>query len=230
MKHFTILALAMVLCIAAIASSQGAPGSISGRVFDATGAMIPGVKVTLRGATVETSAVTDRTGAFSFSQLPPDGYRLEAFLPDFKTTTMNVALAAGASVQRDLPLQISSIETVIQIQGQRLPPASNVATSPLPPRPIRVGGDVAQAQLVFALKPVYPDSARAAGIQGVVSIQAVIGKDGSVLAPVPISANDPRLTQAALDAVRQWRYRPTLLNGEPVEISTTITVNFTLTN
>ena len=85
------------------------------------------------------------------------------------------------------------------------------------------------AQLVAAPKPVYPESLRAAGVQDYVMIQAVIGGDGTVQNPRVIrNAVHPDLTNAALEAVKLWRYRPATLNGVPAEVITTITVNFSL--
>ncbi|HJY87376.1 MAG TPA: TonB family protein [Candidatus Acidoferrales bacterium] len=106
-------------------------------------------------------------------------------------------------------------------------------SAPPPPREtpkrIRVGGQVQAAQLVNKVQPLYPALAKQARIQGTVRLQAVIAKDGSVVELQVISGH-PLLVQAALDAVRQWRYRPTLLNGEPVEVVTTIDVVFTLSS
>jgi periplasmic protein TonB len=74
---------------------------------------------------------------------------------------------------------------------------------------------------------VYPQLARQARVQGVVVLEAVIAKDGSVQS-LRVVTGHALLNQAAIDAVREWRYRPTMLNGEPVEVVTTITVTFTL--
>jgi len=93
---------------------------------------------------------------------------------------------------------------------------------------VRVSSGVAQGHLVHEVKPQYPDLARRARIQGTVVLQAVIGKDGGVQSLRVISGH-PLLSQAALDAVRQWRYDPYYLNGEPVEVDTQINVNFALT-
>ena len=82
-----------------------------------------------------------------------------------------------------------------------------------------------QASLVSQVKPVYPPLARQARVSGVVILEAVIGKDGSV-AEIKVISGHPLLQQAAIDAVSQWKYKPTLLNGEPVEVVTTVTVNF----
>jgi len=76
---------------------------------------------------------------------------------------------------------------------------------------------------------VYPDAARDARIQGVVKFTAIIDKDGRV-ANLQVNSGHPLLIPAAIDAVKQWRYRPTLLNGDPVEVRTDVDVNFTLGN
>jgi len=95
--------------------------------------------------------------------------------------------------------------------------------------PLRVGGNVSAANLIHKVTPTYPPLAKAARVQGTVKFEAVIAKDGSIQNLKMISG-PPLLVQAALQAVQQWQYRPTLLNGEPVEVITTIDVNFTLSN
>lgn len=112
-------------------------------------------------------------------------------------------------------------------------------TSPAPPNPptpppapgapqrIKQGGAVEAAKIVYQPQPVYPILARQAGIQGAVVLHAVVDEDGDISELQAISG-PPLLVQAALNAVRQWRYQPTLLNGEPVEVDTTITVSFVL--
>ena len=102
---------------------------------------------------------------------------------------------------------------------------------PPPPRPtqsrIRQGGAVTAASLINRVQPVYPPLARQTRVSGTVRLHAIISKDGSVQ-QLEVMTGHPLLVQAALDAVRQWRYRPTLLNGEPVEVDTTIDVIFSL--
>jgi len=80
------------------------------------------------------------------------------------------------------------------------------------------------------VQPVYPPSAKAAGIQGTVEMEMVISKDGVPLDIRVVSSPDPALTESALEAVRQWRYSSTLLNGEPIEVVTDVIVNYTLSN
>jgi len=103
--------------------------------------------------------------------------------------------------------------------------------APPPPRPvqgrIKQGGNVTAASLINKVNPVYPPLARQTRISGTVRLHAIIGKDGSIQ-QLEVLSGHPLLQQSALDAVRQWRYRPTLLNGEPVEVDTTIDVIFSL--
>ena len=95
------------------------------------------------------------------------------------------------------------------------------------PQRVRVSQGVSQGLLVHQVKPTYPPLARQARIQGTVVLQAVIGKDGSIQGLKVVSGH-PMLAPAALEAVKQWKYKPYFLNGEPVEVDTTINVNFTL--
>jgi periplasmic protein TonB len=107
-----------------------------------------------------------------------------------------------------------------------------VGTAPPPPRPrqsgpLRVGGNVQAARIVNRVQPIYPPLARQTRISGTVRLHAIISKDGTIQ-QLEVITGHPLLQQAALDAVRQWRYQPTLLNGEPVEVDTTIDVIFSL--
>jgi protein TonB len=107
------------------------------------------------------------------------------------------------------------------------PPPVKEAPKPVTPKQIRVGGNVQSAKLLNQPKPSYPPLARQARIQGVVKFNAVIGRDGTIQNLTLVSGH-PLLVPSATEAVRQWRYQPTLLNGEPVEVVTQIDVNFTL--
>jgi|SRR5579863_226627 len=106
-----------------------------------------------------------------------------------------------------------------------------VGGAPPPPKAtpsrIRQGGAVTQASLINRVQPNYPPLARQTRISGTVRLHAIISKDGTVQ-QLEVLSGHPLLVQAALDAVRQWRYRPTTLNGEPVEVDTTIDVIFSL--
>jgi periplasmic protein TonB len=106
-----------------------------------------------------------------------------------------------------------------------------VGGAPPPPKPtqtrIRQGGNVTAAKLMNKVQPQYPPLARQTRISGTVRLHAIIGKNGQV-EQLEVMSGHPLLVQAALDAVKQWRYQPTQLNGEPVEVDTTIDVIFSL--
>ncbi len=101
------------------------------------------------------------------------------------------------------------------------------ALAPAPPAPVRPGGNIRPPQKIFDVRPVYPDLALQAKIQGIVIIEATIGTTGLVENAV-VLRSIPLLDRAALDAVRQWRYTPTLLNGVPVPVIITVTVRFSI--
>jgi len=95
------------------------------------------------------------------------------------------------------------------------------------PKRVTVGGNVQAARLVNKVTPLYPPLARQTRISGTVRLHAIIGKNGGV-EQLQVVSGHPLLVQSALDAVRQWRYQPTLLNGDPVEVDTEIDVVFSL--
>jgi TonB family protein len=82
-----------------------------------------------------------------------------------------------------------------------------------------------QDSLISSRVPIFPEAAKAAGIEGRVVMQAIVNKDGSV-GHLHVISGDPALRRAATDAVSTWRYRPYLVNGEPVDVSTTISIDF----
>jgi periplasmic protein TonB len=107
---------------------------------------------------------------------------------------------------------------------------SSAGAPPPPPKApsrIKLGGQVQAAKIVAQPQPLYPALARQARIQGNVVLHAIIDKDGRV-GQLEVVSGHPLLVQSALDAVKQWRYQPTQLNGDPVEVDTTITVSFVL--
>jgi periplasmic protein TonB len=95
------------------------------------------------------------------------------------------------------------------------------------PQRVRVSAGVTSGLLIRRVQPTYPPLARAARIQGVVILQAQISKEGDVINLQLISGH-PMLAPAAIEAVKQWKYKPYLLNGEPVDVDTQVQVNFTL--
>jgi protein TonB len=98
---------------------------------------------------------------------------------------------------------------------------------PAPPKRIRISQGITEGRILSKVQPEYPTLARSARIQGEVVLSAIISKTGEIQNLVLVSGH-PVLVPAAIKAVQQWRYRPYLLNGEPVEVETTITVHFQL--
>lgn len=132
--------------------------------------------------------------------------------------TAVVAMASGPNGQPQPDVR-SQPDTKTQTTG--------VVTQGARPLRVRVSQGVTQSLILSKVTPSYPPDARAARIQGSVVMAVIIGKDGSVQSERLISGH-PLLAPAAMDAVKQWKYRPYLLNGNPVEVDTQITVNFTL--
>lgn len=98
---------------------------------------------------------------------------------------------------------------------------------PAKPKMVRVSQGVSNGLLVHKVEPQYPPIAKQAHVQGAVMLRAVIGKDGKV-ENVQTESGNPLLASAAVNAVKQWRYKPYVLNGSPVDVETTVTVNFRL--
>jgi protein TonB len=111
--------------------------------------------------------------------------------------------------------------------GSVLSSTPTVAPHIATPQRVRVSSGVSSGLLIRRVNPTYPPLARQARIQGVVILQAQISKDGSI-ENLQLISGHPMLAPAAIEAVKQWKYKPYLLNGEPVEVDTQVQVNFTL--
>lgn len=117
------------------------------------------------------------------------------------------------------------------------PGVPQVAAPPPPPKPTKkeepavsrlaIGGSVLAAQIINRVQPIYPPLARNARIEGVVQLHGVISRDGRIVS-LRVLSGHPLLTRAALDAVSQWSYKPTYLNGQPIEVEAPIEVRFVL--
>jgi hypothetical protein len=135
----------------------------------------------------------------------------------------------------ELPEGYAGLCTQLLTRAKEFHPGTMISCDPSAAAPepqqqvtrIRVGGSVQQAQLIKKVSPQYPLDAKAIGLQGVVRFTATIGKDGAI-EDLSLVSGPLAFYKASRDAVRQWTYRPTLLNGNPVEIITTIEVNYTL--
>jgi TonB family protein len=223
-----VLAVAM-LSAAAVHTEQPRSGQLVGTIYDGSGAVLPGVEVSLSTATdVKATATTDAAGQFQVPATSGSKYVLEASVPGFNPFKQEFELNAAADWDRAITLQVGKVQESVMVRARREP-----ATQPVPgvpgPRPIRVGGNIKAPTKLVNVNPVYPTSMRQAGRAGTVPIDAVIGTDGSVNFVRVLSANvHPDFATAATDAVRQWKFSPTLLNGKPVEVVMSVTVDFSL--
>jgi TonB family protein len=204
---------------------QAAPlSSVTGTVYDPSGAVIPNARIMLKGT--QQIALTRQDGSYALTGVPSGEYLIRVTAPGFAIYEKTLSFEAGASAKMDLHLAIGEVEETLFITSKR---PEGAQASSVASRPIKVGGAVQQLRLIKKVNPVYPPDARAEGVEGTILLRAIVSKSGSLLNIVPASSGaDPRLVNAAKDAVSQWLYEPTHLNGEPVEVITTITVSFRL--
>lgn len=196
--------------------------TIGGTVHDLNGSAIADTKVALNNpdTAVTQEAVTGSDGKFSFSGTGAGQYILRIEKPGFTSIFREFDVKAESNLDRVFTMQP---------EGSQTPVADNVVSGDeAQAKKIHVGGGVAQSNLISRVQPVYPVAAKTERVQGAVELEAVIAKDGLPVELRVVSSPSDDLSASALEAVRQWRYRPTLLNGEPVEIVTTIIVNYTL--
>lgn len=211
---------------ALVGVAGGVPGGVGGGVVSGVIARTPGQQIP-EGAKVSrivVAGLSDEAKAQLLSQLPVhEGDAVgEEQITDLRKAVheFDSHLAVGVGPRGGTDVQIS-----IMAPGA-LQPAAQAA---VPPGAIRVGGNVQQSNLVSQTRPEYPALAKQARIQGTVTLQAIIGPDGHVQ-NLTVVKGHPLLIQAALEAVKDWVYKPTLLNGNPVTVVTTIDVNFTLSD
>jgi TonB family protein len=222
--------LLVMLPVAALRARQAGPATLSGMIYDVTGGVLPGVKVALADASQIVAVVTSNaSGRFEFPRVAPGNYVLEVTLAGFRELRHAFELRDAHDWQRAVTLQVGDVRESITITESRL----TAPRQPAPIRPddqrVRVGGNVQVPRKERDVRPVYPPAMREAGLTGVVPIEAVIGSDGTVSSVRVVSAQvHPDFATAAVDAVRQWRFTPTLLNRVPVEVVMTVSVRFDL--
>lgn len=223
------LVLGVTLATAAFRAEQSAPLPLAGSVYDATGGVLPAVDLTIEDTQqVKSQATTDAAGRFEFPSVQPGRYALEASIAGFRSLRQEIALRNAQDWDRAITLQVGDLRETISVRERRVA-GQRPSSSAQAPQPIRIGGNIRPPRKQLDVRPVYPTTMREAGREGVVPMEAIIGRDGSVLLVRVISAQvHPDFALAAVDAVRQWRFDPTLLNGETVEVVMTVTVNFSL--
>ena len=180
---------------------------------------------------------TDEAGRFEIEEVPPGEYRLEVRLPGFASVEEMLTVETGQSIQRDIALQIGSLEETYTIAaGDPAPVPTAMSPATLERMRANVGDGPLQPPIKLRhLTPAYPDSLRANGNPGTMILEALVTADGSfrvlnVLTPVDpdlLTPVQPDLARAAVDAARQWQFEPTRLHGVPVDTRMTVTINFT---
>ncbi len=232
-----LLNIALAVTLAA-AGGQGQatsaavpPGEVSGIVRDASGGVLPGATVRLGTPAGSRSTVTNARGRYVFAGVSEGAYELSVMLSGFRTARYQVRMASDRGIAANLHLELGSLSEEITVTGQRPAPPAGAAAQPAPPgaadpvAPIRVGGSIREPRKIRDVKPVYPAEALAAGTEGTVILEAVIGKDGTVQS-TRVMLGAPLLDAAAVAAVEQWQFTPTLLNGVPQEVQMTVRVTF----
>ena len=132
---------------------------------------------------------------------------------------------AGGAMGGLLPGIIGAVPTTVAPPPPPTPPVAVKKVETI--QRLKIGGNVQSAKIVKKITPLYPQLAKSARVSGVVRLAAIIAKDGTIQ-ELHSMYGPALLIQAAMDAVKQWVYLPTMLNGEPVQVETTIDVNFTL--
>jgi protein TonB len=243
--------IGIAVMVAAATPAAAQTGHIAGVARDPSGGVLPGVQVraVTKDDTGETARTvrTDGVGRYDLS-LDPGTWTVTAALPGFATRERTVTLLAGAAEQWNPELQVGSLQETVTITAD-MKPARTVVSAPqqappggasrgtptptfLPPTPpagargpVRVGGNIKPPRKVVNVNPGYPAAAIAQGVSGVVILEATIGANGKVTG-TRVLRSIPLLDQAAVDAVGQWEFSPTLLNGQPVPVIMTVTLNF----
>ena len=220
------LTAAVLLSLVSTALSQSSGVTLSGSVQDAGGARIPrAIVLIVDSASGNTEATTtSANGSYRIHGLAPaPAYRIDVSARGFAIHKQKVDLTVDKHLE--ITLEVSPIQEMIVVSGSR--PALESPTFRM--SGIRVGGNVEKAKLIHHVPPIYGMDVQREGVEGTVLLEAVISKQGEPLGLKPINTVvDRRLVTAAMEAVRLWRYHPTLLNGQPIEALTTISVAFQL--
>ena len=239
MKMALTFVMSITLVFAAMAAfSQAAPARINGTVADASGTAVGRATVILSTAEGRTEAVTtgSATGAYMFTGLQAGSYILQVFAVGFGASRITtVHLEGGKDLKQDLTMDIGyARDGVAEVPATAEPPSSAAMLSPevtlsrstpADPTRLRLSENLSSRNLIVHPEPVYPELARQARIQGIVILEVVIGIDG-VPKNVSLVSGHSLLQKAAIDAVKEWRYRPQLVAGTPAEVVTTVMVPF----
>lgn len=216
----SLAALLLLLPLAAIRlSAQNTSTTFSGTVYGPDGAPVSDATVIVIDvrANIRNMTASGADGRFEITDLPGGEYELQVMKLGSRTYDVpNISLQPGETRSLDVSLVSGPTEGAAEVPKQAVSPK------------IRIGGNVQESKLFTTVPPKYPAAAKSQGIQGTVVLHASIAKDGTVESLVVSNQANPLLARSAIEAVSHWRYRPTLLNGEPVAVDTEISVVYTL--
>jgi TonB family protein len=223
-----IAALCFLLPLAAIRLPAQDVSVFTGTIYDASGAVVPNATVILNDASSKSIGMSSSAGdgRFTFKSVPAGEYEFKVMKLGFEIyRDPQLNLKASQARTLDVHLKVGTISESVDVHAEGH--AHDGAAKPV--SRVKIGGEIEASKLVTKVQPIYPESAKAAGIQGKVVLHAVIGMDGAPLSLQVVNADaDPELARASIEAVSRWRYSPTLLNGQPIEVDTVVVVNFTL--
>lgn len=243
-------ALSCLVVAIPIAAAQAALSSLSGLIVDPTNAVLPGVELTLTHAAsgAKVQVHSNREGRYEFAGLAPGEYIFESKLPGFENFAGKLVVS-GQDVQRDLRLDVGTLQETITVgAGAGWPPAP-------PPDPAqrqkmeefrarlaasrsaggavssssgvpRIGGNIRVPMKLVDMRPVYPAALASSGVSGTVQLRATIDTQGNVSTVTVLSASHPEFATSATNAVRQWQFSATLLNGQEIDVVMNVAVNF----
>jgi TonB family protein len=219
----------LTLPVAVLRAAQAGRQPLDGVVYDATGAVLPGVAVVLDSGPTQRTTTTDPAGKFRFDGVDPGAHALQVELPGFRALRQPFQLRKEGDWMRAVTLQIGDLRESVSVSAARPATLTPIDQAEAGPKPVRVGGNIRVPRKVTDVHPTYPKRMLDAGLEGTVEVEAVIGVDGRVIRARPATGQaHPDFAAAAVEAVRQWRFEPTLLNGAPVEVAMGVHIDFSL--
>ena len=229
-----------------VAAAQGRFWSFSGTVVDQTDRVVPDAVLVLsnESARAKFEVRTDAAGHFEFQALPSGDYTLAVQKPGFKALNEAVSITGG-DVSRTLELHVGGVSESITVIGPRADPSTvdpqRLARGQRAREEARkrasercgggapageAGGQIVPPMKLVDVRPDYPEALKAAGVAGVVTLNAVIGTDGTVRDVTVVSSPHSDLERLASEAVRQWEFTPTYLNCTAIDVEMRVTVAF----
>jgi TonB family protein len=227
--------------------------TVTGSLLDGTSRGLAGQAVSLRNIATEAKyeVKSDQTGRFEFVGVPPGEYAMEVRVPGF-TVFQDTVTILGRNVDLVVPLEVGSLEETLTVRNEDRPPEDTAGESAVEQQQRReeqrkriegirrttlekceagaagaTGGRILPPVRLTNPRPVYPENLRAAGVGGVVTMDATIGTEGNIQDIRVVESAHPELETAAVEAVRQWQFTQTLLNCVPIDVHMRVTARFT---